>query len=143
MDQTPTTTDRSTIGSPSNIVPESPSSTGFLDVISENLEPSKEPMTPPLTSRPTSRESLGTKTKRDDTTESPLRPGRRLPTTPSSHASEDKRRRSLADAADIIREKSPVSLSSLSDYDGSEASHTERRFLRLYEELESHCSGIF
>lgn len=48
----------------------------------------------------------------------------------------------MSGVTDIRREKSPMSLSSLSDYDGSEASHTERRFLRLYEELEAHSSGI-
>lgn len=147
MDQNSTTTDPSTIDLPSNIVPESPTSTGFLDAIPEKLELSRElsrePISPPPSSRPTSGESLRTTLKRDELPGTPLRPIRRLPTTPSTHASEDKRRHSLLDAAETVREKSLVSLSSLSDFDGSEASHTERRFLRLYEELESQCPSMF
>jgi hypothetical protein len=66
--------------------------------------------------------------------ESPLRRQRRFPTTPSSYHSDPR--------DEVDRAKSPVeSLSILSDFNGSEDSHAERRFLRHYEELESYCSG--
>jgi hypothetical protein len=76
-----------------------------------------------------------------DTT--PLRPSRKLPGTPSTAASTAHvKMKSVSSAPEALREKSPSRLSSLSSYDGSEASHAERRFLRLYEELEAHCMGI-
>jgi hypothetical protein len=73
----------------------------------------------------------------------PLRPSRKLPGTPSTAASTSPvKRKSVSSSPEALREKSPSPLSSLSSYDGSEASHAERRFLRLYEELENHCTGI-
>jgi hypothetical protein len=73
----------------------------------------------------------------------PLRPSRKLPGTPSTAASTaHARMKSVSSAPEALREKSLSRLSSLSSYDGSEASHAERRFLRLYEELEAHCMGI-
>jgi len=74
----------------------------------------------------------------------PLRQGRKLTGTPSTAASTSHhvKIRSISSAPEVLREKSPSPTSSLSSYDGSEASHAERRFLRLYEELEAHCMGI-
>lgn len=104
-----------------------------------------EPRTPSASSRNTSQESLRTPTKSTPgSSEAPLRPSKRLPQSPTStpaRPSWEGHRRSLSAVPETIREKSPASLLTLSDYDGSETSHTERRFLRLYEELDSHCSG--
>jgi len=74
----------------------------------------------------------------------PLRPGRKMPGTPSTAASTSHhvKIKSISSAPEAVREKSPSPTSSLSSYDGSEASHAERRFLRLYEELEAHCIGM-
>jgi hypothetical protein len=121
---------------------ESPSSTGFVDTVQEKFETSVGPISPPPSSRNTSHESLPTSSPRPGTIETPLRPGRRLPASPSTQASTQGRRRSISGAPETTREKSPGSLLSLSDYGGSEDSHAERRFLRQCEELESHCSGI-
>ena len=117
----------------SSNVPESPSSVDFSTVVAEKADVT--PISPPPSN--TSRESLETPTKPQESPETPLRRIRKFTASPSTHASE---KRSLS--VDLLREKSPASLSSLSDFDGSEASHAERRFLRLYEELEAHCSGI-
>lgn len=130
--------DQSTMPTNPDPVPESPSSVEILNVTPEKVV---TPISPPPSSRNTSRESLPTPTKRHESPETPLHRIRRLTATPSTHASGSNPRRSMSGAPDLRREKSPISLSSLSDYDGSEASHTERRFLRLYEELEVHCSG--
>ena len=93
-----------------------------------------------LTSRSPSQESITTPTRRGIYSNLPFRHARRLSATPSAH---DERRPSLS-AREPIREKSATtSLSSLSDYNGSEASHTERRFIRHWEELESHATGPF
>ena len=104
-----------------------------------------EPRTPSASSRNTSQESLRTPTKSTPgSSEAPLRPSKRLPSSPTStpaRPSWEGHRRSLSAVPETIREKSPASILTLSDYDGSETSHTERRFLRLYEELDSHCSG--
>jgi len=104
-----------------------------------------EPRTPSASSRNTSQESFQSPTKSTPgSSDTPLRPSKRLPTSPTStpaRPSWEGHRRSLSAVPETIREKSPASLLTLSDYDGSEASHTERRFLRLYEELDSHCSG--
>jgi len=74
----------------------------------------------------------------------PLRLGRKLTGTPSTAASTSHhvKIRSISSAPEVLREKSSSPTSSLSSYDASEASHAERRFLRLYEELEAHCMGI-
>src|SRR5579862_586534 len=88
---------------------------------------------PPPSSRRFSEESLRTPGRASDAA---FRPSRRFPATPSS--ADDRRRESTGTE---IRPKSHISLSSLSDFNGSEDSHTERRFLRHYEELESRCSG--
>jgi hypothetical protein len=66
----------------------------------------------------------------------PFRRIRRLSATPSAP---DERRVS---GREPFHEKSSISLSSLSDYNGSEASHTERRFRRHWEELDSHSTGL-
>jgi hypothetical protein len=78
--------------------------------------------------------------------DTPLRRFRRLSATPSTHATStqatlDDQRISFA-IREPLREKSVTTLSSLSDYNGSEASHTERRFIRHWEELETHSTGI-
>lgn len=117
----------------SSNIPESPASVTFLDLAAEKVDVT--PISPPPSN--TSRESLETPTKPQESRETSLQQIRRFTATPSPHASGG---RSVS--VDPLREKSPMSLSSLSDFDGSEASHTERRFLRLYEELDSHCSGI-
>ena len=120
----------------SSNVAESPSSVVFLDVASEKADVTL--ISPPPSN--TSRESLESPTKTQELPETPFRRIRNFTPTPSTNASGGHhRRRSLS--IDLLREKSPMSLSSLSEFDGSEASHTERRFLRLYEELESRCSG--
>jgi hypothetical protein len=92
-----------------------------------------------LPSRSPSHESITTPTRRGIYSDlPPFRHARRLSATPSAH---DERRPSLS-AREPIREKSATtSLSSLSDYNGSEASHTERRFIRHWEELDSHATG--
>ena len=127
----------------------SPTSTEFRhdDRLEEQLKKEGiggEPTTPPASSR-SSQESLGDPTKSTPgSSDTPLRPSKRLPTSPTStpaRPSWEGHRRSLSAVPETIREKSPASLLTLSDYDGSETSHTERRFLRLYEELDSHCSG--
>jgi len=126
----------------------SPTSTEFRhDPLEEQLKKEgirNEPRTPTASSR-NSQESLGDPTKSTPgSSDSPLRPSKRLPTSPTStpaRPSWEGHRRSLSAVPETIREKSPASLLTLSDYDGSETSHTERRFLRLYEELDSHCSG--
>ena len=123
---------------PSNGPPEPENRIEILETITEKLEPCVSPISPPPSSHNSSRESLVTPSKQHDSPESPLRRIRRVTATPLTQASES---RSMSEAPNLRREKSPISLSSLSDYDGSEASHTERRFLRLYEELEAHCSG--
>lgn len=105
----------------------------------EKSNPSITPDSPRPVSSKVSRESVRTPTKGKSSSEAAFRPSRRFPTTPSTHASADDRRR--GSVGDEIRPISPVSLSSLSDFNGSEDSHTERRFLRHYEELESHCTG--
>ena len=113
----------------------------------ENIEKEGifEPRTPSASSRNTSQESLRSPSKSTPgSSDTPLRPSKRLPISPTStpaRPSWEGHRRSLSAVAETIRETTPASLSTLSDYDGSEASHTERRFLRLYEELDSHCSG--
>ena len=125
----------------------SPTSTEFrtddrLD--KEEITTGGELRTPSASSR-NSQESLGDPTKSTPgSSDTPLRPSKRLPTSPTStpgRPSWDGHRRSLSAVPETIREKSPASLLTLSDYDGSETSHTERRFLRLYEELDTHCSG--
>jgi hypothetical protein len=134
--------DESIVPSNGPPVPESPSSVEFLNDTPEKVDP-VTPISPPPSSRNSSHESIPTPVKRPESPESPLRRIRRRTATPSTHASGSHQTRgSMSGVTDIRREKSPISLSSLSDYDGSEASHTERRFLRLYEELEAHCSGI-
>ena len=121
-------------------VPESPTTAAQSLKASENVESRAPPISPPLSSLTPSRESILTTTQPLESTDLPLKPGKRLPATPSSHASGD-RRPSMSGRLRISRGKSPETLSSLSSFDESEASHAERRFLRLYEELESHCSG--
>src|SRR5271155_4705644 len=125
----------------------SPTSTEFtqdrLD-LKKDEEVKNELRTPTVSSR-NSQESLGDPTKSTPgSSDTPLRPSKRLPTSPTStpaRPSWEGHRRSLSAVPETIREKSPASLLTLSDYDGSETSHTERRFLRLYEELDTHCSG--
>jgi hypothetical protein len=112
-----------------------------LQDISQGIMSSISAISPLQSSRNPSHDSLVTPTKGGQSKEgTPLRRIRRLPASPSSCTSEDVLRR-MSGPTDISREKSPSSLLSLSDYDGSEDSHTDRRFLRHYEELESHCSG--
>lgn len=118
----------------SSNIPESPAPITSLDVPAEKGDVT--PISPPPSN--TSRESLELPAKPQESPDTPLQRIRKFTATPSTHAS---RGRSLS--VDLLREKSPASLSSLSDFDGSEASHTERRFLRLYEELDSHCTGIY
>ena len=112
------------------------------DVTTEKLDELKTP-SPLQTSFNASLEDLSVTqggTTAVETT--PLRPSRKLPGTPSTAASTAHvRMKSVSSAPGALREKSPSRLSSLSSYDGSEASHAERRFLRLYEELEAHCMG--
>ena len=108
----------------------------------EKLLSTASPISPPRSSRKGSHDSFTTQTRQTQSNAStPLRPIRKFPATPSTRASLDDRRISHSGVSDIHREKTPASLLSLSDYNGSEDSHTERRFLRQYEELESHCSG--
>lgn len=100
------------------------------------------PYSPPRSSRKGSHESVNTQTRMTQSNAStPLRPLRKFPASPSTRASLDGRGPSHSGVTDLLREKTPASLLSLSDYNGSEDSHTERRFLRQYEELESRCSG--
>ena len=119
-------------------VPHSPMSIESTKV-EESTGANDRLISPPPSSR-NSLESLSTPSRLPEPPDNPLRKGRRLPATPSSRASGD-RPRSTSAAPDTIPEKSLVSLSSLSDFGGSEDSHAERRFLRHYEELESHCTG--
>jgi hypothetical protein len=104
-------------------------------VVEEKPSP---PISPPQ-SRMASEESIRTPTRPRSPIETALRPIRRFPATPSSHASGDDRVRDSTWTE--VHPKSHFSLSTLSDFNGSEDSHTERRFLRHYEELESHCTG--
>jgi hypothetical protein len=120
-------------------VPETPLSTGFLDVIQEKVEDTADPISPPPSSQK-SDDSLPRRPLQLEVTETPFRPSRRLPPSPSTSPQDTNR--STSRPPETIREKSPISLSSLSDYNGSEDSHAQRRFLRHYEELESHCSGF-
>ena len=109
----------------------------------EKLLSTATPLSPPRSSRKGSHESVTTHLRQTQSNAStPLRLIRKFPATPSTRASLDDRRVSHSGADDIHREKTPASLLTLSDYNGSEDSHTERRFLRQYEELESRCSGI-
>ena len=98
-----------------------------------------EPISPPPSSR-NSNESIAASSPQA-ASETPLRPSRRLPGSPSPTVPEG-RRRSMSVLMEASREKSPESLLTLSDYNGSEESHAERRFNRQCEELESHCTGI-
>jgi len=100
------------------------------------------PRVPPVLSPPESPRKMSEESAEPRMSpESPLRRARRFPATPSTFHSGDHRRRESA-GEETSRAKSPVSvISSISDFNGSEDSHTERRFLRHYEELESHCSG--
>ena len=117
----------------SSNIPQSPPSVELSTAVAEKADVT--PISPPPSN--TSRESLETPTKPQESPETPLQRIPEFTATPSTHASGGP---SLS--VDLLREKSPMSLSSLSECDESEASHTERRFLRLYEELELHCSGI-
>lgn len=106
----------------------------------EKLMSTASPISLPRTSsRKESHESVTTQTRQttQSNTSTPLRPLRKFPAASSTRASLDVH----SGVSDYHREKSPASLLSLSDYNGSEDSHTERRFLRQYEELESHCKG--
>ena len=122
------------------MAPESPSSITILDVIPNVSESNVSPISPP-SSRNASHESLATPNKQQELPETPLRRIRRVSGTSPATGSVDNRRRIISGGPDVLGEKSLMSLETLSDFDGSEASHTERRFLRLYEELESHCLG--
>ena len=108
------------------------------------LSTTATPISPPRTAR--SHDSVTSQarhtTAAQSTTSTPLRvPLRKFPATPSTQG------RASLDAHTGVsdyyhrEDKTPASLLSLSDYNGSEDSHTERRFLRQYEELESHCKG--
>jgi len=113
---------------------------GFEPELAPVMEKSSPPVSPPPSIRKESQESVRTPTRPRSSGEGTgLRPNRRFPATPSTHASGDDRFRDSTGTE--LHPKSHFSLSSLSDFNGSEDSHTERRFLRHYEELESHCIG--
>jgi len=67
----------------------------------------------------------------------PLRPGRRLPSSPKTQSPPQSRK---GRSSTLGEYEKPPSLSS-TDSEGSEDSHVERRFLRQCSELEAHCSG--